>query len=380
MIKSILVCIFLISIYETSLCKGISVNYDIDTALYEVSKPLDLWIKFLETQDDSLGSVYWNPVEVKKYSVDNYFLAENELNFGTDNFLKLLSFAEVKILSVRNVGENYKITSLVEFDPINRSRSNIQFIIHVYAGLVNGQLKLFNPLKINTELYLTNRTIGYIKFHFPKTHIFDENLALKLNSFIVDFSRNFSVPIDTIDYYFASTTEEIQKIKGFDYIIGNNGKQIPSGKADVKNRIVYCAGLNEYYPHELIHILLNSNYPNCHLWINEGIATYFGMSRGYDLDWHLAKVNKFLNIHPEINLNDLLELETLDQYTDYRYALGGYLVRKAYEKGGYELLKKLMNGGTKDSDFYYAIEKYLKIKREDLNEYIRSDLKDKYGK
>jgi hypothetical protein len=74
----------------------------------------------------------------------------------------------------------------------------------------------------------------------------------------------------------------------------------------------------------------------------------------------------------------MLELKTLDQYTDYRYVLGGLIIKKAFEKGSYELVKKMLNAGKEDTDFYGAIEKYLGIKRQDLNTIIRQELKEKY--
>lgn len=355
--------------------QNISVNYDIDTSIFKVSKPLNLWLNFLQTRDDLLGAKYWNNKEVKQYGQDAYFLIENELQFGPDNYLSLLgSYADIEVLSIRKNKEYYKITSLMKFKP-KGEKSNIQYIFHVYAGMENEELKLFNALDINTKLHLNTSVIGYIKFHYPKTHTFNKALAKKQNDFLVDFSKNFDVPIDTIDYYFTSTNEEIQRIKGFDFLIGDNGEQIPAGRADSQNRIVYSAGLGEYYPHEFIHILINPHYPKCHLWINEGIATFFGQSRGKNLDWHLNKVKDHLVNHPEINLNNLLELRNLDQYTGYRYALGGFIVRKVFQKGGYNLLKKMMNSGTTDTDFYQTIEENLGIKQQDINAWIRNEIK-----
>ena len=104
------------------------------------------------------------------------------------------------------------------------------------------------------------------------------------------------------------------------------------------------------------------------------MATYFGMSRGKTLDWHLERLNDYLQSHPNIDLNNMLELRTMDQYTDYRYVLGGFLIKKAFEKGGYELVIKMMESGKNDVDFYNAIEKYLGIKRIDLDKTIRNEL------
>ena len=235
-------------------------------------------------------------------------------------------------------------------------------------------LKLFNPLKINTALNLSSTTIGYIKFHYQKSHQFNTKLAKKQSDFLVEFSQIFDVPLDTIDYYFAPTAAEIQMIKGFDYSIGDNGDEIPSGKADAKNRIVYSSGLNEYYPHEFIHILINPYYKNCHSWINEGVATYLGMSRGQTLDWHLHRLKDHLETHPEIDLNDMLKLMNMDQYTSYKYVLGGLIVKMAYDKGGYNLIKHIMSSGKTDDDFYKAVNTYLEIPKHELNTRLRTYL------
>ncbi|MCB0701523.1 MAG: hypothetical protein R2863_12510 [Candidatus Kapaibacterium sp.] len=376
--KITLLVLLICTLSSKAYSSGIYTNYDLDTTVFDIGEPLNLWINFLKTEDDSLGAKYWNKAELEKYSDSAYFLAENELQFGSDNFLKLLTYTNIKILSVRQVGEYHKITSIIEFDLMEEGESNIQYILHVYAGLDEGELKLFNALGVNTKLNLNSSQVGFIKFHYPKYHEFNYDLANKLNDFVIDFSENFDVPLDTIDYYFAPTNEEIQRIKGFDFLIGDNGKGIPSGKADADNRIVYSTGLGEYYPHEIIHILINPYFPNCHLWLNEGLATYFGMSRGKELDWHLRKVNLHLQNNPDINLSNMLDYMTIDQYTNFKYALGGYIIGKVFEKGGYQELKGILKSGKTDEEFYGTISKYLGVKRENLNEYIRNELKTRF--
>lgn len=358
--------------------QNIFVNYDIDTNVYKVGQPLQLWLNFLSAGEDSLGSQYWNSKEVAKYGYHSYFLIEKELNFGLQNYLGLMKHVRMKVLSLRDAGDFYKITSMMEFPPQD-SISQVQYVFHVYAGKEDGRWKLYNPLEINTRRQLNSSSLGYIRFHYPKYHEFDRQLAQKQVDALEDVARHFQVPMDTIDYYFAPTLEEIQRIKGFDFVIGDNGLQIPTGKADPANRIVYASRTGEYYPHEFIHILLNPSYPDSHNWIKEGVATYFGMSRGKPLEWHLQRLNRFLQQHPEVDLNNMLELLTMDQHTDYRYVLGGWVVKKAFEKGGYDVVKKLMQSGKSDADFYAALEDYLELEKQDLNGAIRQDLKASYS-
>ncbi len=354
----------------------VMVNYDIDTTIFRVEEPLKLWLHFLQTRDDSAGAKYWNSAEVRKFGDTSYFLLEKELSFGNNNFLEFLGkYARIKVLNIKKIDKYFKITSLLEFKSNKEDVSYVQYIFHVYAGEEEGKLKLFNPLKINTRLYCNSTKVGYVKYHYPKGYSFNFELAEKQSKYLEELCEHFGVKAESVDFYFAPTNEEILRLRGFDFLIGNSGEEIPSGRADVKNKIAYASGVAEYYPHELIHILITSHFiPTCHPWFNEGIATYFGQSRGKPLEWHLKKLNAHLQAHPEINLNDMLKLINLDQYTDYRYVLGGYLVKKAFEKGGYELLKKLLNAGKTEEDFYKAIENYLDIKRQDLNSFIRQDL------
>jgi hypothetical protein len=64
----------------------------------------------------------------------------------------------------------------------------------------------------------------------------------------------------------------------------------------------------------------------------------------------------------------------MDHITDYRYVLGGYFIQLAYEKGGADMVKLLLSSGSSDEEFYSALESILGIKKDTLNEYIRTNL------
>ncbi len=106
----------------------------------------------------------------------------------------------------------------------------------------------------------------------------------------------------------------------------------------------------------------------------EGFCTYFGGSRGESFEWHKENLKKHLTQHPELNLNNLLELRNMDYITDYRYVLGGYFIQLAYENGGANMVKQLLSSGSSDEEFYKALESILGIKKDSLNEYIRTNL------
>lgn len=74
-------------------------------------------------------------------------------------------------------------------------------------------------------------------------------------------------------------------------------------------------------------------------------------------------------------MNNLTDYVNFDQYTDYHYALGSFLIEKIHEKGGWKMIKEMMNSGITNEEFYVALENCLGIAKSDLNEYIRQNLK-----
>lgn len=165
-------------------------------------------------------------------------------------------------------------------------------------------------------------------------------------------------------------------MRGFDFYIGEGNNRGPGGVADIANRIVFGAGQDEWYPHEFVHIYINPLFPNAHHYFLEGYAAMLGGSKGHDLTWHMKRMNRYLEEHRELNLNDLLAFWHFDTATDPQYVFGGLLCRLALEKGGMPALKRLMSFGTEDKDFYKAVETVLGVKQEELNEFIRTKLSE----
>lgn len=115
--------------------------------------------------------------------------------------------------------------------------------------------------------------------------------------------------------------------------------------------------------------------------MTEGVATFAsGASRGKPLAWHFDRFNKYLQAHPEIDLDTLLDFVTLDEYTDYHYGLGSLIVKKIYEKGGWDLVKEFMTSGDSKENYYSAVEKLLGVPQKNLNEYLREELKKESGR
>jgi len=342
--------------------------------LFDLQKPLTLWLNFLNSKNDRSASIYWNKEEVNEYGDSTYFLLKELDLYQKGDIIKNLQYG-ITVLGITEIENCYKITSKLEFK-INDSTFLNPFIFHVYAKNTkeSEELKLYNPFPINKEKFMASEKIGNIEYIYPKHHKFNKKKAKQQNKEILALAKIYDFTLSDYQFIFTDDRESMYRLRGYDFNYQSIGKEQPSGKANVKNGIVYSHGRAEYFPHELIHLFINPIWPNTHGWLIEGFATYYGGSRGETYDWHLQRLGNYLKNHPEIDLNNMLELRNMDITTGYKYVLGGYLIQLTYEKGGVELVKKLMATGKSDSELYTTIEKLLGIKKIDLNEYIRKHL------
>jgi hypothetical protein len=349
-----------------------SLKQNID--LENLEAPLELWINFLSSKDDKDGAKFWNLDEIKQNSDSTYFQMNDLDYFELGDKIKNLQYG-LTVLSITQKDSIYKITSKFEI-AYNDSVSVTPFIFHVYAKTEksSNSLKLYNPIPINQQLYMSKCKIGFITYIYPLNYNFDKRLAKNQNKRIQKIAREFNWGLSNYNYFFTNDRKSFFELRGYDFHFENIGYETPSGRADVKNKIAFSYGCGEFYPHELIHLFLNPLYPNAHTWFIEGFCTYFGHSRGKSLEWHKQRVKNYLKNHPELNLNNLLELKNMDHLTDYRYVLGGYFIQLAYEKGGANTVKTLLSSGSSDEEFYKALESILGIKKDTLNEYIRTNL------
>ena len=170
--------------------------------------------------------------------------------------------------------------------------------------------------------------------------------------------------------------KRLANIMGFDFEQYMNIPTKVGAFTDFYDKIIYASSNHAYYyPHEVVHLYVNGIYNStCHSWFDEGLATYWAGSLGFTLEEHLHKMNNYLKEHPEVNLNNPLDYLRIDDYTNYQYSIGGLFCKMMYIKKGYPGIFALLSAGTTDEDFYKAIEKYLGVKRENLNVFLRKEI------
>jgi hypothetical protein len=342
-----------------------------DLELFKIKEPLQLWLNFLKSKDDKQGAHYWNSKEVKQYSDITYFQLKDLDYFEDGKFINTLNQGTT-VLSITKKDTLYKITSMLRFK-VNDSVSSTPFIFHVYASIEkeSGLLKLYNPFPINQRLMMQEKNYKNIHYVFPKYHKFNKLLA-KEQARKIDFvEREFNLKLNLPTFIFTNNRSELYRLLGYDFNFQDIGDEKPFGHAFVQYNYVYTCGNGEYFPHELIHLLINPIWPKAHGWFIEGFATYFGESRGRSLDWHLNNFKKYYLAHPMEDYSDLLSKRNIDDISGYQYVVGGLFVKLAYEKGGAESVKRLMTFGGSDTEFYQALEAVLGIKKEGVNQLFR---------
>jgi len=357
--------IFILIFTAKSEAQNITYNHIIDSTDSEVKLVMKLFEDYITSKSEYANeNPFWNQQEQKQHK--DYDFLESEFQPS------LYMGFPVHVLSIKSKDNVFEIKAQFGMCQENQELY-VLAIVNYYAKKENGKYKLYNALSINREKW-NHRRVGYIDFYYPLYHKFNKTKAKKLNEFIGEISDNFDVKPIPIEYYFADDFDEVQELKGVDYYIGMGGEIKPSGRAGGDK--VYSGGMEEYYPHEVFHVQIDAHYPDKYYWVSEGLATLLGGSRGKPLEWHLKRTNEYLERHPEVDLNNLLELVNLDEYTDYHYSLGGLIVKLIYEKGGWKMVKEFMRSGNSEENYYLAIEKHLGVKRDALNAYLRKKLKE----
>jgi hypothetical protein len=157
----------------------------------------------------------------------------------------------------------------------------------------------------------------------------------------------------------------------------------PSGKGGIaswRNKIIYSGNNSSYFPHELVHLYTYHLVPkDPHFWVGEGIATFYAGTSTYTFDGHMLKLKQFLDQNPEYDLSDISKLNKTipngEHKSDLRYVIGGLLMKKIYDKEGVQGLVESLKYGTSDVDFYELLQDKLEVSKDDLDEYIKLEMK-----
>ena len=264
--------------------------------------------------------------------------------------------------------------------------------------------KLVNKLTINKRSFC-KKQIGWITYYYPSTYAFDEQAANAAVSRLSAFTEEFGVDgMEPVEYYLFENKTEMFHYFGIDgscYDFYSAETVVPYGNSKIgKNKICYTKG-GESKIHEFIHLMLKSiSNGQRFSRFEEGICCYFGEHVLQTKEWHFDKLKVFLKDNPQIDLSvDLIEAYVdadgkythdstqsvikykrpySDVYSNYGYDIQMVICEMLYKKGGMDLVKRMLFETPNDKALYDSTERLLGIKREQVNQTIRTYLEEKY--
>jgi hypothetical protein len=251
---------------------------------------------------------------------------------------------------------------------------DIKYIYNFIVAKENGNYVLKNILYSNIEKWKYEKVKNI--FYYSSTKI-DKQKALEFNQFNNTVSLFFNSDVLDFTYFKCKNTEELMKIRGFDFEYSMILSSQNGGESFTNEKVVFSGNNSEINEHELVHLYTFSKHKKIHNLIDEGISTYLGGSQGLSYIEHLYKLKQHLksakiNVYKEL----FFENYVIDEKTSLWYTIGAFLCDLCLKKYGKNMLFELMNSGKKDVNIVEQIEKVFKINRNDFNSFIRSELEE----
>jgi len=218
-------------------------------------------------------------------------------------------------------------------------------LFRVYATRESGRWVLANALPRTTRTW-KHETIAHVTFVYPRTHRFDRAAARGSARFVDSLARAFGVPVPAhLTYYVADNVDEIQRAWGLEYF--PTAEDTIWGQT-VGNAIVLTAGAGERHRHELAHHVLVSLFKSGHAnrLVAEGLATWVGGMEGIFYPKLLPAIRRYLEAHPEVTLDSVLQNPPQRQGTlDVGYVGAAALCALVHAAGGVPAVRQLASAG-----------------------------------
>lgn len=314
-----------------------------------------LWEEYLNSRPDSLyDNPYWNEADKARYTSydllrsEGYFhLYQQAATTGLDNLV-------LSIVPLTDDCDCYDIRSMFYWQ--NEQVPYVVAIAHVLARKdEQGEFKLANWLHWYSREWRVKQ-VGHITYHYYPGYKFDESKAEKANQFLAMLRDKFELPEEEVTVYISPGWKETELLKGYDYtvaatVVSDNSNL--GGTTDIDNRIIYSNAVKgEFYEHELMRLVRNHFPKEMHRLFANGIAEYYTedrMMRGVPLQEHFARLDRYLNEHPEIDLQEFDRFDAGNR-AEPIYLVGLATVWLTLEKGGYDLLKRGMRTVSNNDD------------------------------
>lgn len=344
----------------------VTIHSRVDTSKKEIKEVAGLWANYLNSSPDSLyDNPYWNNAEKVKYKGFDFSIS---CMYQLPS-KQLLNYYKPTILSIEKEGEYYGIRTLFSADGLEGAyrKSNPWCITKLYAVKESGEWKLKNALPVITEKW-TRETIGKITFIYPQHHKFNNELAANANQFCNELIKEYKFPEwKPFEFYITETVDDIGKLLNFDFYFAG----ITTGIGDNEKRMLFSGLGSEYYPHEFVHLILPEF--DRHALVEEGFATWKGGQDRKTFEESAELLANELAKNDTVTFSGVINKKWGWQYASF-YITGAVFCKAAYDKGGINMVKKLLETPNDDEKLVETICSLFEIKRKDINAFWRSEV------
>jgi hypothetical protein len=385
MIKSRII-ILLLSVSTLSLAQTTSsenkggiefyVHEEVTNANGEIEQQLiQLWTDYVsEGNFQDLESPYWSFRNMKVPDENFWAIGINSLK---NRGYKM----QCKIIGIFEVENDYwsLISSFSHFDN-ETDEIHLDVISAVYAKKIDGHFLLISSAEYLKTVF-EHHKVGSINYYVHPFHKFKIEEAEQMNAFNKEMAEEFGIDPLEFDYFVAQNARDIARTWGYEYMNRMYNSTGKGGIASWRNMTIYSGNNSSYYPHELVHLYTYHVVPkDPHLWVGEGIGTFYGGKSGYSLHWHLLRLKSFLEESPDFDLSDIsklkMDIPNGEHVSDLRYVIGGLLMKNIYKKEGVKGLITSLEYGTANEEFYQLIEDKLGASRTKFDSYIKEEMKN----
>lgn len=343
-----------------------TIHARVDTTDVEKRAVVALWIKYLSSQPDSIyDNPSWNTAEKKKYR-DFDFTRKIIYQWPSE---QLLNYYKPTILSVEKEGDYYAIKTLFYAYEVEEpyKGSNPWCITKLYAVKENNNWKLKNAFSILTQLW-PRKTVGNITFIYSPEHRFNSDLANKANNFCDSIVAKFQLSRWTpFEVYVAKNPDEMGKLLGFDFYFA--GYTTGMGMNDA--RIVWSGFDSEWYPHEFVHLLVDSK--ERHGLVDEGFATWLGGAMAKTFNENAKRLAQEWAKNDTITFDHILNKKWGWTFAAY-YTTGAVICKLVHERGGNAALKTLLDTPSANDKLIQTVCQLLNIQSHELDHVLRTEL------
>ncbi|TXK72528.1 hypothetical protein [Mesonia sp. HuA40] len=353
------------SFNEVNLNLNPTIEYN-DKSKDEFKDLISVLKRFFKTKNNSYSeNQYWLPHDNQFYNYPFFELYKIE-NYGH-------SLLSPNLLTLNKITNERYIAKIGWFDNSN-GQSSLIYIYNILIVKYQNEFKLKNILSYNLRNW-KNEKFDKITYWTPKNIEVNKKQAEIYNNINKKIGVFFELQPISFTYFLCESNFDLMKLIGYDFEESMFFSNQNGALTYPHDRLIFSGNNQEINIHELVHLYVYEKFTEIHPYMNEGLATLFGGSKGFTYENHLSKLKQ----HLKSNKVDLFKEFFKDNYvldydTSLQYTLSAFLCDLAYKKGGKKSLFKLMKSGKSIKKLQNTIEEVLMIDIQQFDSYIRNEL------